>query len=59
MKNQNNVSTPLKTSDYEYPFILGGLASSGAACCTHPLDLVKVRLQVNVGKKVLYLVWVY
>lgn len=21
----------------------GGLASSGAACCTHPLDLLKVR----------------
>lgn len=21
----------------------GGIASCGAACCTHPLDLVKVR----------------
>jgi len=21
----------------------GGLASAGAACCTHPLDLLKVR----------------
>jgi len=31
----------------------GGLASAGAACCTHPLDLVKVQLQTkkdgNVG----------
>ena len=23
----------------------GGLASAGAACCTHPLDLIKVHLQ--------------
>lgn len=32
----------------------GGLASAGAACCTHPLDLLKVHLQTagagsNVG----------
>jgi len=25
----------------------GGLASAGAACCTHPLDLVKVQLQTK------------
>uniref|UniRef100_A0A4W3JYV1 Solute carrier family 25 member 10b n=1 Tax=Callorhinchus milii TaxID=7868 RepID=A0A4W3JYV1_CALMI len=25
----------------------GGLASCGAACCTHPLDLVKVHLQTQ------------
>ena len=37
----------------------GGLASAGAACCTHPLDLIKVHLQtagtekkVNVFKQV-------
>jgi hypothetical protein len=23
----------------------GGFASAGAACCTHPLDLLKVHLQ--------------
>lgn len=23
----------------------GGLASAGAACCTHPLDLIKVHFQ--------------
>lgn len=28
----------------------GGLASAGAACCTHPLDLVKVALQTQQGK---------
>jgi dicarboxylate transporter 10 len=27
------------------PFWLGGVASMGAACCSHPLDLLKVRLQ--------------
>eukprot|EP01099_Mayorella_cantabrigiensis_P005703 TRINITY_DN4627_c0_g1_i1.p1 TRINITY_DN4627_c0_g1~~TRINITY_DN4627_c0_g1_i1.p1 ORF type:complete len:329 (-),score=59.78 TRINITY_DN4627_c0_g1_i1:69-986(-) len=35
-----------KSSDFEYPFILGGLAGALATCCTHPLDLLKVRLQV-------------
>lgn len=30
-----------------YPFWFGGSASSFAACVTHPLDLVKVRLQVR------------
>ncbi|KAK1730615.1 hypothetical protein CaCOL14_000932 [Colletotrichum acutatum] len=30
-----------------YPFWFGGSASSMAACVTHPLDLVKVRLQVR------------
>ncbi|OAA79549.1 Mitochondrial substrate/solute carrier [Akanthomyces lecanii RCEF 1005] len=27
-----------------YPFWFGGSASSMAACVTHPLDLVKVRI---------------
>lgn len=30
----------------------GGLASAGAACCTHPLDLIKVLLQTHQGAKV-------
>ncbi|RPA86170.1 mitochondrial dicarboxylate carrier [Ascobolus immersus RN42] len=33
----------------QYPFWFGGSASCMAACLTHPLDLVKVRLQ-TVGK---------
>lgn len=32
-----------------YPFWFGGSASSFAACVTHPLDLVKVRLQLRSG----------
>lgn len=32
-----------------YPFWFGGSASSLAACVTHPLDLVKVRLQTRTG----------
>ncbi|XP_055908829.1 mitochondrial dicarboxylate carrier [Eupeodes corollae] len=28
----------------------GGVASAGAACCTHPLDLIKVNLQTQQGK---------
>ncbi|KAF3355408.1 hypothetical protein VdG1_04093 [Verticillium dahliae VDG1] len=34
-------------SSTRYPFWFGGSASSMAACVTHPLDLVKVRLQVR------------
>ncbi|KAL7926553.1 mitochondrial carrier domain-containing protein [Trichoderma austrokoningii] len=30
-----------------YPFWFGGSASSMAACVTHPLDLIKVRLQTR------------
>ena len=29
----------------------GGLASAGAACCTHPLDLLKVHLQTAGSEK--------
>ncbi|PSR90559.1 mitochondrial carrier domain-containing protein [Coniella lustricola] len=32
-----------------YPFWFGGSASSMAACVTHPLDLVKVRMQMRTG----------
>jgi hypothetical protein len=28
----------------QYPFLFGGFASGGAACFTHPLDLLKVSL---------------
>jgi dicarboxylate transporter 10 len=31
----------------KYPFWFGGSSSSMAACVTHPLDLVKVRLQMR------------
>jgi len=30
----------------------GGVASAAAACCTHPLDLIKVHLQTQTGKSV-------
>lgn len=30
----------------------GGLASAGAACCTHPLDLLKVQMQTQKGKNI-------
>ncbi|KAL5018771.1 hypothetical protein ScPMuIL_004493 [Solemya velum] len=30
----------------------GGLASAGAACCTHPLDLLKVHLQTQQGERI-------
>jgi hypothetical protein len=31
------------------PWYLGGLASCVAAVCTHPLDLIKVRMQTPTG----------
>nr|XP_002126004.1 mitochondrial dicarboxylate carrier-like [Ciona intestinalis] len=30
----------------------GGLASAAAACCTHPLDLLKVHLQTHQGTRI-------
>lgn len=30
----------------------GGLASAGAACITHPLDLLKVQMQTQKGKNI-------
>lgn len=38
-----------KQPSIKYPFWFGGSASSMAACVTHPLDLVKVRLQTRTG----------
>lgn len=38
-----------KDKKIHYPFWFGGSASSMAACVTHPLDLVKVRLQTRSG----------
>ncbi|KAF7555587.1 hypothetical protein G7Z17_g2077 [Cylindrodendrum hubeiense] len=35
------------SSNVRYPFWFGGSASSMAACVTHPLDLIKVRLQTR------------
>ncbi|KAI1769640.1 mitochondrial dicarboxylate carrier [Hypoxylon sp. FL1150] len=39
----------LPSERISYPFWFGGSASSLAACVTHPLDLVKVRLQLRSG----------
>ncbi|KAJ5688741.1 Mitochondrial dicarboxylate transporter [Penicillium macrosclerotiorum] len=41
------VSTPSKPKKVHYPFWFGGSASCFAAAVTHPLDLVKVRLQTR------------
>ncbi|KAH7150151.1 mitochondrial carrier domain-containing protein [Dactylonectria estremocensis] len=36
-----------KSNTIRYPFWFGGSASSMAACLTHPLDLIKIRLQTH------------
>ncbi|KAJ5776181.1 uncharacterized protein N7511_001192 [Penicillium nucicola] len=41
------VQTPSKPKQLHYPFWFGGSASCFAAAVTHPLDLVKVRLQTR------------
>ncbi|KAK4228328.1 mitochondrial carrier domain-containing protein [Podospora fimiseda] len=43
------LSQDKKQKPIHYPFWFGGSASSMAACVTHPLDLVKVRLQTRTG----------
>lgn len=40
-----STSPPHRPTPRKQPFWLGGVASMGAACCSHPLDLLKVRLQ--------------
>lgn len=42
-KVNNNHPTPAEIRISKWYF--GGLASAGAACCTHPLDLIKVHFQ--------------
>ena len=41
------ISSSSSAKPKKQPFWLGGAASMGAACCTHPLDLLKVRLQLQ------------
>ncbi|BFF90753.1 mitochondrial dicarboxylate carrier [Drosophila madeirensis] len=40
----------MTTKQKQSRWYFGGLASAGAACCTHPLDLIKVTLQTQQGK---------
>lgn len=35
---------PAKLGAKKHRWYLGGIASAMAACCTHPLDLLKVHL---------------
>lgn len=42
------ISKPIKVSKWYF----GGLSSAGAACVTHPLDLLKVQMQTQKGKNV-------
>jgi len=46
--SHKNVVTEKRMSRWYF----GGLASAGAACCTHPLDLIKVHLQTSQEGKV-------
>lgn len=39
---EKNTKEPVKISVKRHRWYLGGIASSMAACCTHPLDLIKV-----------------
>lgn len=46
-KAEMKVKSQTKNAVVKYPFWFGGSASCFAAMCTHPLDLVKVRLQTR------------
>ncbi|KAL5603780.1 hypothetical protein FOVSG1_006530 [Fusarium oxysporum f. sp. vasinfectum] len=37
----------IRNNKIKYPFWFGGSASAMAACVTHPLDLVKIKVQVR------------
>ncbi|KAK4135652.1 mitochondrial carrier [Trichocladium antarcticum] len=47
--DESAVASPSRQKPIHYPFWFGGSASSMAACVTHPLDLIKVRLQTRTG----------
>ncbi|KAK9708497.1 hypothetical protein K7432_009594 [Basidiobolus ranarum] len=42
--------TKSQSSGSQYPFWIGGAAAMWSTVCTHPFDLVKVRLQTNEGR---------
>jgi dicarboxylate transporter 10 len=46
-RDKNAKTTTKTTPTVKYPFWFGGSSSSMAACVTHPLDLIKVRLQMR------------
>lgn len=43
VKERASASGPVKVTAKKHRWYLGGFASALAACCTHPLDLLKVR----------------
>jgi len=47
VKSSNIPASKKKNNVITYPFWFGGSSSSLAACVTHPLDLIKVRLQTQ------------
>ncbi|ORX93075.1 mitochondrial carrier [Basidiobolus meristosporus CBS 931.73] len=44
------MSTKTQSSGSQYPFWIGGAAAMWSTVCTHPFDVVKVRLQTNEGR---------
>lgn len=42
--------TPQDKSRRHVRWYFGGIAAAGAACCTHPLDTIKVALQTQPGR---------
>ncbi|KAJ7340510.1 hypothetical protein OS493_003262 [Desmophyllum pertusum] len=47
VKERVNPSRAVKVTAKKHRWYLGGIASGMAACCTHPLDLLKVHLQTQ------------
>ncbi|KAL9957443.1 hypothetical protein ACROYT_G039077 [Oculina patagonica] len=47
VKEGVNTSGAVKVAAKKHRWYLGGIASAMAACCTHPLDLLKVHLQTQ------------
>lgn len=47
VKERASASGAVKVTAKKHRWYLGGFASAMAACCTHPLDLLKVRPQLR------------
>ncbi|KHJ45922.1 putative dicarboxylate transporter [Trichuris suis] len=50
--SHHSMSLALDKTKRQARWYFGGLASAGAACCTHPLDLLKVHLQTQQEGKI-------
>jgi len=58
LQNSNTMAANDKSKKFSR-WYFGGIGSAGAACCTHPLDLLKVNIKrvLTTGSTILKLIY--